>query len=39
MVKALNGEKIPTRWGTGYFVIDKKNADTDDAKAATYASK
>jgi ribose transport system substrate-binding protein len=39
MVKALNGEKVPTRWGTGYFVIDKKNADSSEAKAATYASK
>jgi ribose transport system substrate-binding protein len=39
MVKALNGEKIPTRYGTGYFVIDKKNADSAEAKAAVYASK
>jgi ribose transport system substrate-binding protein len=39
MVKALNGEKVPARWGTGYFVIDKKNADSAEAKAATYASK
>lgn len=39
MVKALNGEKVPARYGTGYFVIDKKNADSAEAKAATYASK
>ena len=39
MVKALNGEKVPTRFGTGYFVIDKKNAESPEAKAATYASK
>ncbi len=39
MVKVLNGEKIPTRYGTGYFVIDKKNADSAEAKAAVYASK
>lgn len=39
MVKVLNGEKVPTRFGTGYFVIDKKNADSAEAKAATYASK
>ena len=39
MVKALNGEKIPTRYGTGYTVIDKKNADSPEAKAAVYASK
>ncbi len=39
MVKALNGETVPNRYGTGYFVIDKKNVNTSDAKAALYASK
>jgi ribose transport system substrate-binding protein len=39
MVKALNGEKIPAKFGTGYTVIDKKNADSAASKAAVYASK
>lgn len=38
-VDALNGKKIPTRYGTGYTVIDKTNADSDEAKAAIYSSK
>lgn len=38
-VDALNGKKIPTRFGTGYTVIDKTNADSAEAKAAIYSSK
>ncbi|WP_018466134.1 ABC transporter substrate-binding protein [Calidithermus timidus] len=38
-VDALNGKKIPTRYGTGYTVIDKSNIDTPEAKAAIYSSK
>jgi len=38
-VDALNGKKIPTRYGTGYTVIDKANADSAAAKAAIYSSK
>ncbi|PZA06009.1 MULTISPECIES: ABC transporter substrate-binding protein [unclassified Meiothermus] len=38
-VDALNGKKIPTRYGTGYTVIDRSNVDTPEAKAAVYSSK
>lgn len=38
-VKALNGEKIPNRYGTGYTVIDRANVDSAEAKAAIYFSK
>ncbi|GEM87439.1 ABC transporter substrate-binding protein [Meiothermus granaticius] len=38
-VDALNGKKIPTRYSTGYTVIDKANADSAEAKAAIYSSK
>jgi ribose transport system substrate-binding protein len=38
-VDALNGKKIPTRYATGYTVIDPNNVDTSEAKAAIYSSK
>lgn len=38
-VDALNGKKIPTRYGTGYTVIDKANVNSAEAKAAIYSSK
>ncbi|MER3483637.1 MAG: sugar ABC transporter substrate-binding protein [Meiothermus sp.] len=38
-VDALNGKKVPTRFGTGYTVITKANADSAEAKAAIYSSK
>jgi ribose transport system substrate-binding protein len=38
-VAALKGEKIATSFGTGFFVIDRKNFNSADAKAAIYSSK
>lgn len=38
-VKALNGEKIPTRWGTGYTVLDKSNVSDPEALKFLYSSK
>ena len=38
-VDVLNGKQVPARYGTGYVVINKANADSAEAKAAVYASK
>ena len=38
-VKALSGEKIPTRYGTGYQVMNKKNIDDPAVRKFVYSSK
>ena len=38
-VDVLNGKKVNARYGTGYTVINKANADSPESKAAVYASK
>ncbi len=38
-VKALNGEKVPTRYGTGYTIMNKGNIDDPAVQKFIYSSK
>jgi ribose transport system substrate-binding protein len=38
-VKALNGEKVPTRYGTGYTIMNKGNIDDPAIQKFIYSSK
>ena len=38
-VAALNGKKVPTRYGTGYTVMNKGNIDDPKVKAFLYSTK
>ena len=38
-VDALEGKKIPTRYGTGYTIMNKKNIDDPAVQKFLYSSK